>query len=88
MSKTKHTPDSLEILLREGIKDVDCVSVHDLSDGCGDKFWILVVSPAFEGMKILERHQMVHTALGPSAIEDIHALEIKAYTPAQYEKKK
>ena len=53
--------------------------------GSGDHFEIMVVSDNFEGVPILERHKMIHSALGDNLGGAIHAVEIKAYTKKQWE---
>ncbi len=63
------------------------VEAVDLSDGCGAKFEVLVVSPAFEGKALLARHRAVNAALA-TELEHIHAMTLKCYTPAQWEEKK
>lgn len=63
------------------------VAVEDESGGCGSSFRIVVVSPSFDGMPLLERQRAVHSCLGGD-LDSIHAVQIKAWTPAQYAKKK
>ena len=46
----------------------------------------VVVSTRFEGQSMVERHQMVYAALGNAMEEAVHALALKTYTPAQWEK--
>jgi stress-induced morphogen len=60
------------------------VEVRDYTGG-GDHFEALVVSPAFEGKTLVERHQLVYTALGDAMRVRVHALTLKTLTPAQYE---
>ncbi|MGM0605719.1 MAG: BolA family protein [Halobacteriota archaeon] len=48
-------------------------------------FAVVVVSPAFEGKPLVAQHQLVYDALGDRMTNEIHALEIKTYTPAEYE---
>jgi len=43
-----------------------------------------VVSPAFEGKSLVAQHQLVYDALGEAMTEDIHAIELKTYTPEEY----
>lgn len=51
---------------------------------CGASFAIAIVSAAFEGKRLLERHRIVNTAL-TEEMKDIHALSIsKALTPKQW----
>ena len=46
-------------------------------------FATLVVSEAFEGLRPLQRHQLVYRALGARMGGEIHALSIRALTPAE-----
>jgi stress-induced morphogen len=51
---------------------------------CGASFAVAIVSAAFEGKRLLERHRIVNTAL-TEEMKDIHALSIsKALTPKQW----
>ncbi|GMR44527.1 hypothetical protein PMAYCL1PPCAC_14722 [Pristionchus mayeri] len=61
--------------------------VEDMSDGCGAKFDIFIVSDRFAGKRVLERHRMVNDAL-KEVMETIHAVTIKALTNDQWEKEK
>ena len=65
------------------------IKCTDFSDNVcdGAKLDLLVVSSKFEGKPPLARHRLVNTALS-DLMDDIHALTIKAWTPAQYEAKK
>lgn len=51
-------------------------------DGRGH-FNVLIVSEMFAGMAPLARHRAVYAALGDMMQTDIHALSIKASTPAE-----
>ena len=51
-------------------------------DGRGH-FSVDITSAAFEGMAPLARHRRVYAALGDMMQTDIHALQIKARTPAE-----
>ena len=51
-------------------------------DGRGH-FNVLIVSETFAGMAPLARHRAVYAALGDMMQTDIHALSIKARTPAE-----
>jgi acid stress-induced BolA-like protein IbaG/YrbA len=54
-------------------------------DGDGRHFDALVVSSAFEGKSRVLRHQLVYKALGDRMREEVHALSIKALTPAEWQ---
>ena len=51
-------------------------------DGKGH-FDVTIVSQAFDGKSRIQRHRMVYDALGSLLESDIHALRIKAHTPAE-----
>ena len=46
-------------------------------------FAALVVAEQFEGLRSLQRHQLVYRALGDRMGGEIHALAIRALTPAE-----
>jgi len=47
----------------------------------------LVVSEAFDGLSLLKQQKLVYATLGDNITNGtIHALTIKSYTPAQWEK--
>ncbi|HYC22204.1 MAG TPA: BolA family transcriptional regulator [Candidatus Bathyarchaeia archaeon] len=59
------------------------VEVNDYTGG-GDHFEVCVVAGAFEGKRLVERHQMVYAALGAAVDgQTIHALALKTLTPEQ-----
>ena len=63
--------------------------IIDLSDGCGAKLELTIVSNTFEGMPLIKRHREVQNHLKEKGLfEEIHALQIKAWTGEQWEKKK
>lgn len=47
----------------------------------GGHYNLIIVSPRFEGLNRLKRHQMVYEALGDLMKTGIHALAIKAIAP-------
>lgn len=56
----------------------------DLS-GDGRHWYVTLVSTAFEGQRPIQRHQRVYATLGGRMQNDeVHALSIKAYTPAEW----
>ncbi len=53
----------------------------------GTHFEALIVSPAFEGKRMVAQHQLVYAALGDRMKAEIHALSMKTYTPSQWAEK-
>ena len=58
---------------------------HLQVDGDGRHFDAIVVSSAFEGRSRVQRHQLVYAALGDRMRAEVHALSIKALTPAEWQ---
>jgi acid stress-induced BolA-like protein IbaG/YrbA len=58
------------------------VEVRDMT-GTSDHFEITVISSAFEGKRAVERHRMVYSAIGKAVGNEIHALAVKTFTPAE-----
>ena len=50
---------------------------------CGQKLSVVVVSPRFEGVALLQRHRMVNEALSEE-IAQLHAFSQKTLTPTQW----
>jgi acid stress-induced BolA-like protein IbaG/YrbA len=72
--------DEIEKLIENHI-NTDAVDVR--SDD-GTHFAALVVSLDFEGLRPLQRHQLVYAALGDRVGREIHALSIQASTPDEW----
>ncbi|KAG6970351.1 hypothetical protein JG688_00004907 [Phytophthora aleatoria] len=84
------TPTQLETKIRREI-GAALVEAVDLSDGCGSKFSLVVVHEGFVGrcgggQSLLERQRRVNDCL-KEEMTHIHALQMKTWTPAQYEQK-
>mmetsp|Transcript_17236 Transcript_17236/g.41901 ORF Transcript_17236/g.41901 Transcript_17236/m.41901 type:complete len:88 (+) Transcript_17236:109-372(+) len=64
---------------------VDCTVEGDGCDG-GVKIQLLVVSPKFDSLNLIKRHKLVNSVFAEELKSGtIHALTIKAKTPAQFE---
>lgn len=57
-------------------------------EGDGTHFQAVVISPAFQGLGLVKRHQLVYSALGQRMGAEIHALSIQTYTPQEWEERK
>eukprot|EP00274_Cyanoptyche_gloeocystis_P007591 CAMPEP_0196661202 /NCGR_PEP_ID=MMETSP1086-20130531/43217_1 /TAXON_ID=77921 /ORGANISM="Cyanoptyche gloeocystis , Strain SAG4.97" /LENGTH=84 /DNA_ID=CAMNT_0041995991 /DNA_START=63 /DNA_END=317 /DNA_ORIENTATION=+ len=77
------TQEHVTSVLTEKLKAVH-VDVQDLSGGCGAKFEALIVSPLFEGKRLLERQRLVYSAL-EDEMKSIHALTMKTKTPTEWQ---
>jgi len=79
------TPQEIKDALGKALP-VSMVETQDLTGG-GDHWQLIIVSPAFEGKGLVEQHRLVNEALKePIGDQRIHALALKTYSPAQWEK--
>ena len=74
------TPQEIEARIRDHLPDT--IATVQSTDNV--HFDTVVVSPAFEGKRTLQRHRLIYGALGSSIGGDIHALSIQAYTPGEW----
>jgi acid stress-induced BolA-like protein IbaG/YrbA len=74
------TPDLIKTYISAGL---ECT--HLDVDGDGQHFTALIVSPAFAGKRLIQRHQLVYAALGDRMKAEIHALSMKTLTPEEYQ---
>jgi acid stress-induced BolA-like protein IbaG/YrbA len=74
------TPELIHSYISNGL---ECS--HLEVEGDGQHFNALIVSPAFDGKRPIQRHQLVYAALGDRMREEIHALSMKTLTPAEYQ---
>ena len=72
----------IEDLIESRIEDAEARVGDPRNDG--EHLTAVVVSPAFEGETLVAQHRMVYDALGEHMTTDIHALELKTYTPEEY----
>ena len=69
--------ERLGTLLREAFPHASEVSVVDRT-GTGDHFQVVVASPRFDGLSLVEQHRLVYEALAePLAEGTIHELRFK-----------
>lgn len=73
------TPEDVRRYIAEGLQ-CELLEVG----GDGRHFEALIVSEAFEGKRLVQRHQLVYAALGDRMREEIHALSMRTLTPAEH----
>ena len=73
------TPESIQVSLEAGLP---CEHVEVSGDGA--HFEAVIVSEAFAGLSRVRQHQLVYGALGDRMREEIHALSMQTFTPAQW----
>ena len=79
------SPEEIKQTLSKAMP-VTLVETQDLTGG-GDHWQLIIVSPAFEGKGLIEQHRLVNEALKePLSDQRIHALSLKTFSPAQWDK--
>ncbi|MEY3872578.1 MAG: hypothetical protein RLZZ296_1573 [Pseudomonadota bacterium] len=74
------TSDELQAIISANI---DCEHI-ELS-GDGRHWYATIVSSIFEGQRLIQRHQRVYATLGGRMQSDeVHALSMKTFTPAEW----
>ena len=74
------TPESIRQSIEAGLP---CRHVEVVGDG---QHWeAVIVSAAFEGLSRIKQHQLVYAALGDRMREEVHALSMRTFTPAQWD---
>lgn len=76
------TPEDIKKYISSGLQ---CEHLEVSGDGA--HFEAVIVSPAFEGKRLIARHQLVYAALGDRMRDEIHALSMKTLTPEEFKAK-
>ncbi|OWT53926.1 BolA family protein [Candidimonas nitroreducens] len=74
------TPEQVRDYIAQGL---NCEHLEVSGDGA--HFEAVIVSPDFEGKRLIARHQLVYAALGERMKAEIHALSMRTLTPAEYQ---
>lgn len=64
------------------IQDESALHAGHAGNTGGGHYQVLIESQSFKGLSLLKRHQLVYETVGDLMSSDIHALSIKAITPA------
>ncbi len=74
------TSDELQSIISAGL-----VCEHIELTGDGRHWYATIVSAEFEGKRAIARHQRVYATLGKKMhTDEVHALSMKTYTPAEW----
>jgi acid stress-induced BolA-like protein IbaG/YrbA len=74
------TAEQLQDLIAAGLP-----CTHIALEGDGRHWYATIVSAAFDGKRLIERHQQVYATLGTRMqTDEVHALSMKTYTPAEW----
>ncbi len=74
------TAEQLQALITAGLPCQQC----DV-EGDGRHWYATIVSSEFEGKRLIQRHQTVYATLGTRMkTDEVHALSMKTFTPAEW----
>lgn len=73
-----------QALAPEHLEVINESHMHAVPPGSESHFRVLVVSPQFEGLSLLQRHRLVNETLREELSTCVHALAIQAKTPQQW----
>lgn len=73
------SPDTVKSYIASGLK---CQVLEVTGDG--QHFEALIVADAFDGLRLVARHQKVYAVLGDRMRAEIHALSMKTLTPSEW----
>ena len=74
------TADELRSLITAGLP-----CEHITMEGDGRHWFATIVSPSFEGKRLIQRHQLVYATLGQKMhTDEVHALSMKTLTPTEW----
>jgi len=82
----------LENLLQKGLsplvlKVMNESPNHNVPEGSESHFRVLIVSDKFEGLSLIERHQIVYKLLSEPLRDDIHAFSQQTLTPKEFKER-
>ena len=74
------TGEELQTIIADGLP-----CEHIELSGDGQHWYATIVSSSFEGQRLIQRHQKVYATLGGRIqTNEVHALSMKTYTPAEW----
>lgn len=76
------TPEEVQQMIQAGLPNCE-VKV----EGDGSHFEAIVIGDEFDGLSLVKKQQKVYATLGDKITSgELHAVTIKTYTPAEWEK--
>lgn len=60
---------------------------HNVPPNSETHFKLVIVSTAFDGLRLIQRHRQVNDVLAAELIGPVHALAMHTYTPSEWEKR-
>lgn len=85
--ETAELEERIEAEIPDAEATVTLPRVHHDQQADDAHYAAVVVSPAFEGVSLVDQHKMVYDAIGDEMTQSVHAMEIETYTPEEYDAK-
>jgi acid stress-induced BolA-like protein IbaG/YrbA len=74
------TADQLQAIITAGLACDHCVL-----EGDGRHWYATIVSPEFEGKRLVQRQRLVYATLGNRMqTDEVHALSMKTFSPTEW----
>lgn len=91
MPPNQHRKDRIEKLLNDQFhpQHLDVINespLHHVGEAVETHFKIIMVSEAFKGQRLIERHRRVQTPIKPEFDTGLHALTLQLFTPEEWER--
>ncbi len=82
----------IESTLNEHIQPVwmevlDESHMHNVPSGAQSHWKVTIVSNAFDGLRLIQRHRKVNELLSEALNGPVHALSLHTFTPGEWEKR-
>lgn len=86
--KLKSTLSASEIeIIDNSWQHAGHMAMANVNEASGTHLAIRIISEQFEGLNLIKRHQAVHQVLKEDFAKQLHALELKTYTPQEWAQK-
>ncbi|WP_421238779.1 BolA family protein [Aeromonas enteropelogenes] len=88
MTMQQHIEAKLTAALTPSLLEVINEShMHRVEPGSESHFKVVIVSPQFEGLRLLARHRLINEVLAPELAGPVHALALHTYTEGEWQQK-
>lgn len=88
MTMQQHIEAKLTAALTPSLLEVINEShMHRVEPGSESHFKVVIVSPQFEGLRLLARHRLINEVLAPELAGPVHALALHTYTESEWQQK-
>lgn len=85
IEQTLHS--KLQLTFSPTFLEIENESHHHGGSSTTSHFRVVIVTEAFEGMRLIGRHRKINSLFAQELANDIHALALHTFTPAEWEAK-